>query len=152
MEAETPLAPTSPAPPPDLSQYMTAIVRNGGHIAGKRRPNQDRMNNPAKAKALRCGGRKSLNRPQTDRENAGVTFPTLSESEVVRKAFLGGGMDILSADSKDIDHAIQGVPSTRIQSRLETAGIVVSRYGLVVVLLLVGVLKFTPGEAAGIQP
>jgi uncharacterized membrane protein YkgB len=61
-------------------------------------------------------------------------------------------MDILSADSKDIDHAIQGVPSTRIQSWLETAGIVVSRYGLVVVLLLIGVLKFTPGEAAGIQP
>jgi uncharacterized membrane protein YkgB len=85
-------------------------------------------------------------------KNVGVTFSTLSESEVVRKAFLGGGMDILSADSKDIDHAIQGVPSARIQSRLETAGIVVSRYGLVVVFLLIGVLKFTPGEAAGIQP
>jgi len=40
----------------------------------------------------------------------------------------------------------------RIQSRLEATGIVVSRYGLVVVLLLIGVLKFTPGEAAGIQP
>jgi uncharacterized membrane protein YkgB len=61
-------------------------------------------------------------------------------------------MDILSADSKDIDHAIQGVPSTRIQSPLEAAGILVSRYGLVVVLLLIGVLKFTPEEAAGIQP
>jgi reactive chlorine resistance protein C len=35
---------------------------------------------------------------------------------------------------------------------LEAAGIWVSRYGLVVVLLLIGVLKFTPGEAAGIQP
>ncbi len=61
-------------------------------------------------------------------------------------------MDLVSADSKDIDHAIQGVPSARIQSRLEATGIVVSRYGLVVVLLLIGVLKFTPGEAAGIQP
>jgi len=61
-------------------------------------------------------------------------------------------MDLVSADSKDIDHAIQGVPSTRIQSRLEATGIVVSRYGLVVVLLLIGALKFTPGEAAGIQP
>ena len=61
-------------------------------------------------------------------------------------------MDILRADSKDIDRAIQGVPSTRIQSRLEAPGILLSRYGLVVVLLLIGVLKFTPGEAAGIQP
>jgi reactive chlorine resistance protein C len=61
-------------------------------------------------------------------------------------------MDILSADSKDIDHATQGVPSTRVQSRLESAGILLSRYGLVLVLLLIGVLKFTPGEAAAIQP
>ncbi len=61
-------------------------------------------------------------------------------------------MEILRYLHSDIDHAIQGVPSTRIQSRLEATGIVVSRYGLVVVLLLVGVLKFTPGEAAGIQP
>jgi len=61
-------------------------------------------------------------------------------------------MDILSADSKDIDHAIQGVPSTGIQSPLEAVGILVSRYGLVVVLLLIGVLKFTPEEAAGIRP
>ena len=34
----------------------------------------------------------------------------------------------------------------------KSAGILVSRYGLVVVLLLIGVLKFTPGEAAAIQP
>jgi uncharacterized membrane protein YkgB len=56
-------------------------------------------------------------------------------------------MDILSADSRDIDHA-----SARIQSRLEAMRIAVSRYELVVVLLLIGVLKFTPGEAAAIQP
>jgi reactive chlorine resistance protein C len=43
-------------------------------------------------------------------------------------------------------------PSTQIQSKLDAAGVSVSRYGLVVVLLLIGVLKFTPGEAAGIQP
>jgi uncharacterized membrane protein YkgB len=61
-------------------------------------------------------------------------------------------MDILRADSEDIDHAIQGVPSTHIQARLEAAGILLSRYGLVMVLLLIGVLKFTPGEAAAIQP
>jgi uncharacterized membrane protein YkgB len=42
--------------------------------------------------------------------------------------------------------------SARTQSTLEAAGIWVSRYGLAVVLLLIGVLKFTPEEAAGIQP
>src|SRR5258708_27035893 len=61
-------------------------------------------------------------------------------------------MEILRYLHSDIDHAIQGAPSARIQSRLEATGIVVSRYGLVVVLLLIGALKFTPGEAAGIQP
>jgi uncharacterized membrane protein YkgB len=35
---------------------------------------------------------------------------------------------------------------------LERVGIQVSRYGLVVTLLLIGVLKFTAGEAQGIQP
>jgi len=59
------------------------------------------------------------------------------------------GMDILSADSKDIDHAIHGVASVQIQPPLEAIGIVVSRYGLVVVLLLIGVVKFTPGRSSG---
>jgi len=42
----------------------------------------------------------------------------------------------------------------REQSRtmLENVGIHVSRYGLVATLLLIGVLKFTAGEAQGIQP
>jgi uncharacterized membrane protein YkgB len=42
----------------------------------------------------------------------------------------------------------------RSQTRtlLERVGIYVSRYGLVVTLLLIGVLKFTAGEAQGIQP
>jgi uncharacterized membrane protein YkgB len=35
---------------------------------------------------------------------------------------------------------------------LERLGIHVSRYGLVATLLLIGVLKFTTGEAQGIQP
>ncbi len=35
---------------------------------------------------------------------------------------------------------------------LEKVGVHVSRYGLVVTLLLIGVLKFTAGEAQGIQP
>ena len=35
---------------------------------------------------------------------------------------------------------------------METVGIHVSRYGLVITLLLIGVLKFTGGEAQGIEP
>ncbi len=35
---------------------------------------------------------------------------------------------------------------------LQGTGVMVSRYGLVVVLLLIGVLKFTSAEAAGIRP
>jgi hypothetical protein len=35
---------------------------------------------------------------------------------------------------------------------LEKLGIHISRYGLVITLLLIGVLKFTTGEAQGIQP
>jgi uncharacterized membrane protein YkgB len=61
-------------------------------------------------------------------------------------------MDLVKAQTEDMDHAPQAVTITRIQSRLEAIGIVVSRYGLVLVLLLIGVLKFTPEEAAGIQP
>ena len=37
-------------------------------------------------------------------------------------------------------------------SLLEKVGVHISRYGLVVTLLLIGVLKFTAGEAQGIQP
>lgn len=40
----------------------------------------------------------------------------------------------------------------RIQPKLEMIGVQISRYGLVVVFLLIGVLKFTSQEAAGIQP
>ena len=42
----------------------------------------------------------------------------------------------------------------RAESRtsLEKLGLEVSRYGLVTTLLLIGVLKFTTGEAQGIQP
>ena len=37
-------------------------------------------------------------------------------------------------------------------SMLEKTGIAISRYGLAVILLLIGLAKFTPEEAAGIQP
>jgi len=40
----------------------------------------------------------------------------------------------------------------RTRAALESAGVVISRYGLVVILLLIGILKFTPAEADGIQP
>src|ERR1700747_623946 len=61
-------------------------------------------------------------------------------------------MDLVTAHTEVMDHAIRAVTTPRIQSRLEETAIVVSRYGLVAVLLLNGVLKFTPEEAAGIQP
>ena len=61
-------------------------------------------------------------------------------------------MEIVTASSADVDRALSGVGKTGIRSRLEAAGIWFSRYGLVVVLFLIGALKFTPGEAAGIQP
>ena len=51
-----------------------------------------------------------------------------------------------------INTMIVSSPSRRLQSVLHPAGVQVSRYGLVVVLLLIGALKFTAQEAAGIQP
>jgi len=42
--------------------------------------------------------------------------------------------------------------SAAAQLKLELLGVSITRYGLVVVLLLIGFLKFTPEEAAGIQP
>ncbi len=38
------------------------------------------------------------------------------------------------------------------QAWLYRLGVIVSRYGLVVILLLIGVEKFTPAEAEGIRP
>jgi uncharacterized membrane protein YkgB len=40
----------------------------------------------------------------------------------------------------------------RAELKLETLGVSITRYGLVVVLLLIGFLKFTAAEAEGIQP
>src|SRR6201981_3084891 len=42
--------------------------------------------------------------------------------------------------------------SVRAQLKLEVLGAWITRYGLVVVLLLIGFLKFTAAEATGIQP
>jgi uncharacterized membrane protein YkgB len=41
---------------------------------------------------------------------------------------------------------------SKSRTTLERVGIHVSRYGLVMTLLLIGALKFTAGEAQGIQP
>jgi len=47
---------------------------------------------------------------------------------------------------------IKGVMEAKAGPSLERLGVHLSRYGLVVTLLLIGVLKFTAGEAQGIQP
>ena len=51
-------------------------------------------------------------------------------------------------DRKLVNAAQPGASKTL----MENLGINVSRYGLVVTLLLIGALKFTAGEAQGIQP
>jgi uncharacterized membrane protein YkgB len=70
---------------------------------------------------------------------------------MLRESFEESSVDIFKADSADIDRAMF-YSSHPFLSRLETLGISVSRYGLVVVLLLIGVLKFTPDEATSIKP
>ena len=47
---------------------------------------------------------------------------------------------------------IRELMRSKSRNSLERVGIQVSRYGLVITLLLIGVLKFTAGEAHGIQP
>src|SRR5579859_8229320 len=46
----------------------------------------------------------------------------------------------------------KALPQIESRTSLERLGINVSRYGLVITLLLIGILKFTSGEAQGIQP
>jgi len=46
------------------------------------------------------------------------------------------------------EQAMTGDRAVRMRVALEGAGTAVSRYGLVVILLLIGILKFTPAEAA----
>jgi uncharacterized membrane protein YkgB len=47
---------------------------------------------------------------------------------------------------------VSAVAHPKSPASLEKLGIYVSRYGLVVTLLLIGVLKFSAAEAHGIQP
>ncbi len=52
-----------------------------------------------------------------------------------------------------VDQSIaESYRSARAQLTLEALGVSISRYGLVVILLLIGYLKFTPAEAAAIEP
>jgi len=48
--------------------------------------------------------------------------------------------------------SVRSLTRANSKTSLERVGIHVSRYGLVITLLLIGVLKFTAGEAQGIQP
>jgi uncharacterized membrane protein YkgB len=50
------------------------------------------------------------------------------------------------------EQAMAGDRSVRMRVALESAGALVSRYGLVMILVLIGILKFTPAEADGIRP
>lgn len=54
---------------------------------------------------------------------------------------------------QNVNEVIAGIyRSETPQLKLGTLGIWISRYGLAVILLLIGFLKFTPSEAAGIRP
>ena len=61
-------------------------------------------------------------------------------------------MDTTNQFASTEETLVKALLRAKSRTSLETAGIHVSRYGLVVTLLLIGVLKFTAGEAQGIQP
>jgi uncharacterized membrane protein YkgB len=50
------------------------------------------------------------------------------------------------------DQLAKALLRAKSRTSLERLGIQVSRYGLAITLLLIGVIKFTAGEAQGIQP
>jgi uncharacterized membrane protein YkgB len=87
----------------------------------------------------------------------------LDDSEKLLNRLLdSGGPDKESELRKEMDttnqFSLTEQKLTKVMRRdesrtlLENVGIHVSRYGLVATLLLIGVLKFTTGEAQGIQP
>ena len=61
-------------------------------------------------------------------------------------------MDTTNQFAPTEETLVKALLRAKSRTSLETAGIHVSRYGLVITLLLIGVLKFTAGEAHGIQP
>jgi uncharacterized membrane protein YkgB len=61
-------------------------------------------------------------------------------------------MDTASQFSLTEQNLVKAALGQQSRTSIEKVGIHVSRYGLVITLLLIGVLKFTKGEAQGIQP
>jgi len=61
-------------------------------------------------------------------------------------------MDRANPCSPTEETLVKALMRAKSPSALKSVGIYVSRYGLVVTLLLIGVLKFSAGEAQGIQP
>jgi uncharacterized membrane protein YkgB len=61
-------------------------------------------------------------------------------------------MDAASQSLPTEGMLVKALVEAKSRTSLEKLGMHVSRYGLVVTLLLIGALKFTAGEAQGIQP
>ena len=61
-------------------------------------------------------------------------------------------MDTTNPFSPTEETLVKALMCAKSPSALKSVGIYVSRYGLVVTLLLIGVLKFSADEAQGIQP
>jgi uncharacterized membrane protein YkgB len=61
-------------------------------------------------------------------------------------------MDVVDQRMMKDEIFLKALMQARPRTSLENLGVHISRYGLVVTLLLIGVLKFTAGEAQGIQP
>jgi reactive chlorine resistance protein C len=61
-------------------------------------------------------------------------------------------MDAASQNLPTEEMLVKALMEVKSRTSLEKLGIRVSRYGLVITLLLIGALKFTAGEAQGIQP
>jgi uncharacterized membrane protein YkgB len=61
-------------------------------------------------------------------------------------------MDTASQFLLTEQNLVKAARGEQSRTSIEKVGIHVSRFGLVITLLLIGVLKFTKGEAQGIQP
>src|SRR5579859_939227 len=61
-------------------------------------------------------------------------------------------MDTISQNLRTKDSLTNTLLHANAKTPFEQVGIHVSRFGLVITLLLIGALKFTSGEAQGIQP
>ena len=61
-------------------------------------------------------------------------------------------MDVVDERMTKDEMFLKALMQAKPRTSLENLGVYISRYGLVVTLLLIGTLKFTAGEAQGIQP